>query len=49
MRHSAIETTLLYYADIDADDPAANLGREYGQLLSDLPQIEAIVTWRGIG
>ena len=30
MRHSAIETTLRYYADIDADDLAADLWREYG-------------------
>jgi integrase len=30
MRHSAIETTLRYYADIDADDLAEGLWREYG-------------------
>lgn len=30
MRHSAIETTLRYYADIDADELAADLWREYG-------------------
>lgn len=29
MRHSAIETTLRYYANIDADDLAADLWREY--------------------
>ncbi len=30
MRHSAIETTLRYYADLDVDDLAADLWREYG-------------------
>jgi integrase len=38
MRHSAIETTLRYYADIDADNLAADLWREYGSLLSDSSQ-----------
>lgn len=44
MRHSAIETTLRYYADIDADDLAADLWREYGSLLSDSsPAMTAIL------
>jgi integrase len=37
MRHSAIETTLRYYADIDADELAAGLWRDYGQHPDQLP------------
>lgn len=39
MRHSAIETTLRYYADIDADDLAADLWREYGSGAMELKTI----------
>jgi hypothetical protein len=31
MRHESIQTTMAYYIDLDADEPAEDLFRDFGQ------------------